>query len=102
MTNVPGAQTERRGEALAGECPSSRLGLTGRFSVNQGNYRGPENAEMTGFSLCVLDRFGLIFFLLFQFQQLRGFGAEAAEFFILRLVLLHPTHRLVVPLPSLV
>src|SRR5947209_6713039 len=25
-TNVPGAQTERRGKAWAGECPSSRLG----------------------------------------------------------------------------
>jgi hypothetical protein len=40
--------------------------------------------------------------LLFNLQQRFRFGTEAGQLLVLRLVLLHPGHRLVIPLPRLV
>src|SRR5438445_8251018 len=62
----------------------------------QRSRRNAENSPYVSASLCVLR--GL--FLLFDSQQFRGFRPEAFQFFILRLVLPHPSHPFVVPLVS--
>src|SRR5262249_35077352 len=70
------------GRGLAGEELASRQNLTGLIRDGR---------------TC-----NSVLLLLFQLQQLCGLRLEAAQLLIVRLVLVHPLDRLVVPLPGLV